>query len=427
MPGHRTRRWREQRIEAEFTPFEIRGYATCFVPTHYLRLADTLFLSRGEISPIQLYDLARFVEDFVLADSILVPRSFRHIACEEFESHDPSCSLYFRSIEDDLILTSSAQHDVRMIVADIHEGPRILGDQDFQRLSTAVKEGANFHEVFRTLGKPADSTVLEIKAQGQFRDLLYVYYESDQYAKDLHAQVIHNLTAEEEPSITAPDISPLLGERVVSISPGVGLIKAFEDTGPQLTRDLYDIVAKHFRIKVERLHKALRTHVVYIPPLLTILFSRMRTTADFPKSLTVLRKEFGDLRQEIGRYEQELRSAKTLKEKIELVEEMEGAQETLAKKIAGRTQKTFVRRSWNIVKGMSPLKIGANALDALLEYDADRLSLNRVRRYVDIYSLAVDAVDYERQLGRLFPDRVREWDKLPLIAKAVETLIPERS
>jgi hypothetical protein len=380
---------------------------TYFLPTSPARLLDLLCSKAGVLTPVGLYDLARFVEDFVLADVLYVPQYFHNILIPYLQEHDPACHLFL--LDEEELLEDRLEL--------LHPNARTYLDIEFEE--TLQKRAKKFLS-YDKASEPSEAD------RDEFSKLLYDLLNANAVLGKLNVLseiprlfdtelagrrilcdefIINNVDNPLKLSKykwTIDDVSRIFSSLQISVSPGVGFVRVCKDSEEGLNKELYSHIAKAFKIKISRLERILNTHFIYTPPLLTILLNESTDKSELLQKLCWLRAEFSDLREITNDYEEEITKADSLKDKLEIIENLENSQKALSLKMSHKKHKSLVRRVWDITKEASLWKGLAKGVDSLVETFEQRRALRRVHRYMDMYDLAISAKQYEDLLPKVF-------------------------
>ncbi len=171
-----------------------------------------------------------------------------------------------------------------------------------------------------------------------------------------------------------------------------------------LGHELYAAIANQYKISADRLARYDKAYRIPVPPLLAILLQRCKSREDIPQQLYRLRDEFKDLRSEVAELEKDVRSRKRFKEQIEAIEEIERVREALTARITGRKSLTrsFVKRMFGGLDEMGVFKAFKKDFTTLLRWDEERILVNRVHRFVDLWRLSVDVEKHYPLLQKVF-------------------------
>lgn len=349
---------------------------TFFFPTFDSHF-NAVLTGYSSICAISLYELARFVEDYVLVEKIYLEHEAYHILDSAFNNYSSEGG------------ASSCLGPLSELVN-----------------NTSVNENDGVK-----IRKIAKSFYHEIGAGPySYQDVVINYLKNGKSCaqRKLHPEAL--------PVEDIEKTSETLKKYPISLSPGFGFIKSFLKEGENVNDGLYDEVVKRIKADVDSLNKISSTQISYIPPLLAILLSRCKSPEDILPQLVLLRIEFSDLRKMTNEYYKQLNESKNLKEKLLILDELEAKKNALSKKLSRVNKTTIVRRTWNIVKSGNPVKMLTNIADTALEWDEERSVYCKVSRYSDIYSVVVnDIKEYDKLIPKIFGDNGVDYKSFELL------------
>jgi len=175
---------------------------------------------------------------------------------------------------------------------------------------------------------------------------------------------------------------------------------------------IYNQLVTVHRETVERILALTRPRSVYLPPLLSLLLSRCGNRSEIPRVLNELRDEFADFRQSVREWFAELDTTESLKEKIEIRDEMDDAisgllkyyeykREGFYKQVAGAfvsaleegdVKKMLIKPTFAVIKeGMT------NVLPEMM-------SVRRFTGLINLMDEALNVEGYSRLLQNVFGD-----------------------
>lgn len=194
-----------------------------------------------------------------------------------------------------------------------------------------------------------------------------------------------------------------------------------------ISLDLYRKMADVYNVNTEEILKHCGYSRLPLPPLTTILLSRCRSKEEIPFRLKELRDEFSSLREVCRLHEIRLNNTLTLREQFEVIKEYEEFWESFSKRYKNRSTR-LIFRIWDIVKEANPLKYFTKSVDNLIEWDQERVILNRFKGLLDMWNLTLQAPSIQNQLSdveRLFGSAVNtnDWNSYAQHAKNIEKQI----
>lgn len=167
----------------------------------------------------------------------------------------------------------------------------------------------------------------------------------------------------------------------------------------------YKKVIEAQKLSVERIEKITAKKSLHVPPIFSLVLARSKKADEIPKIITELRAEFADLRKMNTDFREKVSNAGTLKLQIEIAEDYLYSEDLLGKKLKNISKPTsYIRCLLKYTKAIGPTAaMKMIAKDAVEEVE-NKISLNRVNRYVDIYKEVLNSEDINKNLKRLFSD-----------------------
>lgn len=165
-----------------------------------------------------------------------------------------------------------------------------------------------------------------------------------------------------------------------------------------------ELKAVHFD-QLQLLEKWSQPRPYEIPPMLSILLNRAGSKSRLIPELCSLREQYAPLRQAIREAKAVLNGKKTLAEKLEAARRLEAVRETVLKKAVQQPAKRWFRRTWGILKTGSIFGALVELADLVLEWDDNRRLLGGLYHFVELERLALeikdDHVNVERHFGEI--------------------------
>lgn len=394
---------------------------TYFFPTRHTHFCDHLTKFPRRLNAIELYDLATFVDDFILYDSVYLNQDFLNILTDIFVEH---------GVEDigDILLPIEGSflegypRKTEDLAYNIDK--QLKGyDQQIQKLISKRNKNMKLKELrkknwtyLKKITPLCEEVIKNLKEEikimeEEIKDLkLYNVIKNighgiflkfgDDILRDMSSyDVKHAISRYQE----AFDLQLYAVRFRSSLSPGIGYTSMFQ-VSPNKNKlyDLYKIVSQQLKADIEQLSNFFNMKYIYLPPFLSILLSRCNSTEDIPTELRKLREEFIDIRKTNSRYQQQITNAKSFGEVIDISREYQVAQETLTKAISNRKKSKYIRNLWDIVKSASIKGMLTKTLDLVLDWDTERQNLTSVKSFYDIYGLVRDIKKYDRLMLKCF-------------------------
>lgn len=198
-------------------------------------------------------------------------------------------------------------------------------------------------------------------------------------------------------------ISSWFCELGISFAPGYQASQWFQSHHNfSLSHKLYNEVTNIHEEHFSLIKKWTLKNQIFVPPLLTILLSRCSTRRSLLKNIILLRCEFEELRLESIKINKEIMVAKTIREKLELVWELEKARETIKKGLFDKKYRSIIKRTWDIVKTGSFSKAAIKLADCALQWDEERILVGGLRHFTNLGKKALNAPDTYKHLNQLF-------------------------
>lgn len=172
------------------------------------------------------------------------------------------------------------------------------------------------------------------------------------------------------------------------------------------------------------------TWIYQLPPLTAILLDRCQRLEDIPDELINLRKEFKDLRGELGKFENKFSDANTIMDKLEIRKEFEASMNIFSDKVKrpkGRFIKTVldfvVDQPGNFVKKDFTGSVNAITKE-LAAYIYQKKIYPWVNSFADLYNKSLEIKEnkgiYEHLFGEMSINYFKEFE---IFAKSSEGLI----
>ncbi|MCL4275067.1 MAG: hypothetical protein KJZ77_14455 [Anaerolineales bacterium] len=177
---------------------------------------------------------------------------------------------------------------------------------------------------------------------------------------------------------------------------------------------IYRELASQHRKKVEGFHSLIRPRTIYLPPLLTILLSRCEKSSDIPRRLIEMREELHEFREGTQEWSNEIEKAKSLKEKVEIYDDLEDAISTMSKKF-GNTRASFIKELAGSVidalEELDPKKVLTNPAFMLLKevltnVIPDKLVTRRFTGFIDLMDQALQIEGNNQILRKVFGEKL---------------------
>jgi hypothetical protein len=345
-------------------------------------MADASMVERGSITLAYLMEFSHFVDLYVLEDRVY------------FSDFDRSMYLYpMEDFPDSPILTL----------------PNV-GEQ---------LDGAIF-------GVSGSSRNLLNETHGVFSTRLYDYWlrlspkEREAVPNVSRRRNKKSLTNQDYQLITSRAVQffvertlEWLGKTTLTIIPSPLTLLPFLDVFHQMDTPafaIYNKVAAEHRKSVEDIIALIRPRTIYLPPLLSILFSRCETREEIPYRLHELRDEFTDFRKAVKKWFNQLDQAASLREKIEIRNELDEAINGLIK-LYEYKRKGFYKQVAGAfisaveegdVKKMILKPTFAVLKEGVTAILPEMISVRRFTGMIDLMEQALNVENYSNLLNKLF-------------------------
>jgi hypothetical protein len=387
--------------------------STFFIPTKDSIFMDILTGSLGaRVNVVNLYDMAQFVEDFVLNDRLLVYPSLYNMLQPDLRRVFPETnSLLFEASE--AIFPFARQAQACLLKLDKAYLEKILS------LAEKIGEirqpkGGREETYYSALKHFRESHILLLETCIQYhsaeRDMWEIITTLSRnptnHSEDISLENLLSGSSDSEKILEiAQKVQSLCRSVRVNISPGIGYAAYFmkaESSRPSAIKLLYETVASSHQEIIRRIEETGGLRIVYIPPLLSILLGRAKNREYLLEELIKLRSEFKDLREQ-GRYFREgVRLAATLREKIDILNEFDRSREALVKKLSSKPSRSVIKEVWDIVKGKSLWGAFTKIADLALQWDQDRQLIRRVSHFQLMSDLVLTIPRYESLLEKIY-------------------------
>jgi hypothetical protein len=175
---------------------------------------------------------------------------------------------------------------------------------------------------------------------------------------------------------------------------------------------LYREASSTHREQVESLLSLVRPRSVYLPPLLSVLLARCQKRDDIPTRLVELRAEFAELRFAIHRWLGNLDEAKTLREKLQLRNELSAVATALTRRFENKRRAFYREVAGALVDALEdgdPRKLVTKPVFTAVKHGVtsilpDAWVTRRFTGLIDLLDEALQVEDYSSVLHRLFGD-----------------------
>lgn len=204
-----------------------------------------------------------------------------------------------------------------------------------------------------------------------------------------------------------------LGKTTLTIVPSPITLLPFLDVFHQMDTPafaIYNKVAAEHRKSVEDVIALIRPRTVYLPPLLSILLSRCENIEEIPYRLHELRDEFIDFRKAVKKWFDQLDQAASLREKIEIRDELDEAINGLVK-LYDYKRKGFYKQVAGAfisavedgdVKKMILKPTFAVLKEGVTSILPEMISVRRFTGMIDLMEQALNVENYSNLLHKLF-------------------------
>lgn len=402
--------------------------SACFLPSNKTKFLNLLTSDKKNIFAYSdFYDLARFCEDFVLCETIKIPNATLEFIGPYFTEYLSDNDIPFRKAfhTNDLKFSEYFFTDIILNAEELHQLMLHWGDKEisFKRINYFIsdltkhsnQEPLNFYHFHKYYNK-----------FGNFREYIDRKSTNPDYDKNdnqhistilfsifavMTRQIDGNTFKKDELTPEYFDACMYLiskySQRVgVFLSPGFLYREYFisEHGNIPLSKYLYKSYNSKLKEKINEIGQLNYASDIYIPPVLSILINRCNSRRDFIYHLCELRSEFEKLRNSLSDIQLALNSEDTLGERLKIYNQIEQYRDQLLKGLDQAGKRSFIRRTWDIVKSLKPEKILVNVADILLEIDERRQIISGLRHFSKLDQLTKDLKLIENKISDLFGD-----------------------
>jgi hypothetical protein len=167
---------------------------------------------------------------------------------------------------------------------------------------------------------------------------------------------------------------------------------------------LYPKISSSFGVDIERIYTHSGVKPIYIPPVTALVLERSRSREDIPSVALQIREEFALLRKTAEKYEVDLANAQSIRERLELFDELEEAWNLLIKK-EKRKRTRLILRTWELIKSGKPVDITKALIDKAIEKNTERKIVARIEGYFDLWAAIRGIRYYDNLIYRVFRER----------------------
>jgi len=204
-----------------------------------------------------------------------------------------------------------------------------------------------------------------------------------------------------------------LGKTRLTIMPSSRNLLPFLDVFHQMDTPallIYDKITAEHRKSIEDILALTRPRTVYLPPLLSVLFSRCSKRSELPTRLMELRAEFADFRRSVKDWFNELDQASTIREKVEIRKDLDQAISSLLKHYEYKREGFYKQVAGAFVsaaeegdlKKMLIKPAFAVLKEGMTNVLPDAISVRRFTGLIDLMDQALNVESYGNLLERLF-------------------------
>lgn len=195
-----------------------------------------------------------------------------------------------------------------------------------------------------------------------------------------------------------------IGDIKIDYIPDLKLAMRLDKNQPFGDEYAYRMLLEEHKHSVEKIQKFSKINYVPIPPITSLVLDIAKNVEDIPRAMMYVREEYSEIREISTSFRRNLDQANTLNDEIEIIESYLSSESALARKLKSQNTKSIVRFVFDLVKSASLTKVTTDILDSALNYDEQRLSLNRVHRYGDLYNQVLSSRKSQTNINRLFGD-----------------------
>lgn len=343
----------------------------------------------GRVSLAHLMEFSHFVDLYVLEDDIYIHEAAKSVNLSELDGDPDNPLRPYRLTE---------FHGLAAAASDVADYTGSL--YDYAPVNYTFSMGA--YDYWTTLSPRERESVAHpaevgIEGHRQGRPALLAYSHA------LHRNIERAL---EE-----------LGKTTLTIMPSSRNLLPFLHVFHQMDTPalkLYNEVSEPHRKAVEDILALTRPRAVYLPPLLSVLLARCEKRADIPRRLIELRAEFADLRRSIKEWFEQLDGAGSIKEKIEVRDELDEAVSSLARHYEQKRAGFYKQVTGAFISaaedGDLKKMLVKPAIEVLKEGVSnmlpDMLSVRRFTGLIDLMDEALNVENYSAILTRVFGERL---------------------
>jgi hypothetical protein len=158
---------------------------------------------------------------------------------------------------------------------------------------------------------------------------------------------------------------------------------------------------KSYQAELKVYFEARKISEIAMPMLTTLVLSRCSSPSDIPRVMLELRQEYRGLREVITDYEFQISEARSLDEFARVDRRLTKAWDSVRKSITGSEKRLF-RRVFDVGKSAALSHSVKGFWDELFAYVEERVTVGRLRGFVDIWTQASRVRDYDVLLRRTF-------------------------
>ena len=181
------------------------------------------------------------------------------------------------------------------------------------------------------------------------------------------------------------------------------IYETFNNANLRTDKKLYEAIKNAFKSDIEKIKKYSGAIKTYVPPFTAIILSRSNDRDDIPGQIVKAKIEFNDLIELEDKYAKQISNQdKSLKERLDLLDEYERMQKILVKQITSRPEEKTIYRFWDVIKSFNPIQITQNIVEEIKNGGQDFKLRYRIKPCVGLYKKIGKLRQYEALIRRTF-------------------------
>lgn len=165
--------------------------------------------------------------------------------------------------------------------------------------------------------------------------------------------------------------------------------------------DLYRRIHELNKPRFEQIRRYLGPTSVAVPSLLSMALHESKSPSDIPRVACQLRSAYKEFRKKCTDLELSLRTASSIGEQFSVLDEINSCYSAI-RVSANASSSRILHTTFDVVKNLSPAKIGMSALDKAREYDLERQAQLRIPGLFNLWKSSLDLPPGNEALVRHF-------------------------